>query len=106
MAAGGASGAAVATVGMFLPAFAGSAASAALMPRLRTWRAAHSFLQGVNAAAVALVGVVVVMLAREALTGPVPIAIAFVSAVAVLKGINPSVILVGAAAGGALAALF
>lgn len=103
---GGTAGAAVATLGMFLPAFVFSAISAALLPRLRNWRAGQLFLQGVNAAAVALIGVVVVTLARQAFRGIVPITLALICGALIVKGINPTIVLVGAAAGGAVAALF
>jgi chromate transporter len=103
---GGVSGATVATVGMFLPAFLCSAASSAVLPRLRNSHAAQRFLQGVNAAAVALIGVVVVTLARQAFVGVMPIVIAIVAAALVFKGINPTIVLVGAALAGAISALF
>src|SRR3979490_2646229 len=53
---GGWRGALFATAGMFLPAFLFVAATANFLPRLRQSRAASAFLDGVNAAAVALMG--------------------------------------------------
>lgn len=55
---GGLAGAAAATVGIFLPAFAFVALSVVLLDRLRASRRARAFLDGVNAAAVALIVVV------------------------------------------------
>jgi chromate transporter len=55
---GGAKGAAVATVGIFLPAFFFVAVSGPLVPRIRRSPTAGAFLDGVNAAALALMAVV------------------------------------------------
>jgi chromate transporter len=67
--AGGA-GAAVATIGIFLPAFVFVALSGPLVPRIRRSRGASAFLDGVNAASVALIAVVALQLARAALATP------------------------------------
>ena len=63
----GPAGAAAATAGVFLPAFVFAALSARLLERLRRSRAARAFLDGVNAAAVALIAVVLAALARHAI---------------------------------------
>jgi len=63
----GAPGAVAATVGIFLPAFAFVAASAVLVPRIRASAVAGAGLDGVNAASLALMGVVTVQLGRAAL---------------------------------------
>jgi chromate transporter len=63
---GGLAGAAVATVGIFLPAFAFVAASGPLVPRIRRSPVAGAALDGVNAASVALMAVVTAQLARAA----------------------------------------
>jgi len=64
------------------------------------------FLQGVNGAAVGLIAVTLVTLARGALTGPVPIGIAALAAVAVFVGrLNSALVLAAAALGGALLTL-
>jgi chromate transporter len=63
----GGRGAAVATVGIFLPAFVFVAASAPLLPRMRRSRSAAAFLDGVVAASLALMAIVTVELARGAL---------------------------------------
>ncbi len=55
---GGHSGAAVATAGIFLPAFLFVALSGPLVPRLRRSASASAFLDGVNVASLALMAVV------------------------------------------------
>jgi chromate transporter len=60
---GGPLGAMAATVGVFLPAFVAVAVSIPILHRLRESVLARAFLDGVNAAAVALLGVVAVQLA-------------------------------------------
>jgi chromate transporter len=64
---GGLRGAVVATIGIFLPAFFFVAVSGPLIPRLRRSPAAGAFLDGVNAASLAMMGVVVILLGRSAL---------------------------------------
>jgi chromate transporter len=66
---GGWQGAAAATVGIFLPSFVFVTATHPLVDRLRRWRWTAPFLDGVNAAALALMVVVVVRLALEVLDG-------------------------------------
>jgi len=80
----GPAGAAVATVGMFAPAFVFVALSGPLVPRIRRSPAASAFLDGVNAASLALMAVVAAQLGRAAVVDRVTVAIAAVSAVAVL----------------------
>jgi chromate transporter len=100
---GGVPFAVVATFGMFLPAFFFSALSARFVGRLRASGQARRFLAGVNAAAVALVGLVLVSLGREVLVGAIPIGLCLAAAVFVLVlRISPMLILAGAAGGGAL----
>jgi chromate transporter len=60
---GGPLGALAATVGVFLPAFLAVAVSIPILDRLRSSVRARAFLDGVNAAAVGLLGVVAVQLA-------------------------------------------
>jgi chromate transporter len=81
---GGAAGAAVATIGIFLPAFVFVAASGVLLPRLRGSARARAALDGVNVASLALMTVVTAQLARTALTGVVGILLATASAVALI----------------------
>ena len=95
--------AAAATVGMFVPAFVFSALSSLVLERLRRSRVAGVFLDGVNAAAVALIAVVVWRLAETAFVGWLSVLIAAIAA-AVLFGtrVHPTLVLVAAALGGAL----
>ena len=82
---GGAAGAVVATVGIFLPAFVFVAASGPLVSRMRRSPAARAVLDGVNVASLALMLVVTIQLGREALAGPVGVVIAAASAVALMR---------------------
>jgi chromate transporter len=103
---GGPAGAVAATVGIFLPAFIGSAVSVVVLDRLRGSAVARRFLDGVNAAAVALIGVVLVSLGGAALTSPIAVGIA--GAAVFLRfyvRLDAGLLLAGAAIGGAVAAL-
>jgi chromate transporter len=64
---GGLPGAAAATIGIFLPAFIFVGLSGPVLPKLRQNRAAGGFLDGVNAASLALMAVVTAYLASTAL---------------------------------------
>ena len=77
----GTPGAIAATVGIFLPAFLFVALSIPLIPRLRRSPLLSAFLDGVNAAAVALMAVVTWQLARAAIVDWVTIALAALSAI-------------------------
>jgi chromate transporter len=100
---GGWAGAIVATVGMFLPAFFFVAVSAPLVPRLRRSPVAGAALDGLNAAALALMAVATVRLATAAIVDPVTAILTIVSAVLLLRfGVNSAWIVVGAAAAGLL----
>lgn len=77
----GPAGAIVATAGIFLPAFVFSALSVKLLHWLRESRVARAFLDGVNAAAVALIAVVTALLARNAIVDAPTAAIALVAAI-------------------------
>ena len=81
---GGSTGAIAATVGIFLPAFAFTAVSARLLQRLHHSSIARAFLDGVSAAAVALIAVVVLALARAAITDLATAALAVVAAVLIV----------------------
>ena len=99
---GGPAGAAVATVGIFLPSFVFTALSAGVLHRLQGSAVARRFLDGVSGAAVALIALVTWTLAQAAVTDMTMAALA-VSA-AVLVGwfrLNSSWALAGAAAIGA-----
>jgi chromate transporter len=64
---GGASGAGVATIGIFLPAFVFVAISGPIVPRIRRSQTAGAVLDGVNVASLALMAVVTVELGRAAI---------------------------------------
>lgn len=103
----GPSGALVATLGIFLPAFFFVALSGPLVPRLRASRAAGAFLDGVNVASLALMAVVTAQIARAALVDAPTLALGLASAV-VLVRFKPNttwLVLGGAAAGWLLHAL-
>ncbi len=82
---GGWTGAAVATVGIFLPAYVFVALSGPLVPRLRRSAWTSAVLDGVNVASLALMAVVTWQLARVALLDPLTIALAVVALVLLLK---------------------
>ena len=73
---GGPVGAAVATAGIFLPAFVFVALSGPLVPRLRRSPVAGAVLDGVNVASLALMAAVSWHLARAALVDPLTIVLA------------------------------
>jgi chromate transporter len=81
----GVPGAVAATVGIFLPAFFFCAISGPLVPRLRRSRVAGAFLDGVNAAALALMAVVTWSLARTALVDAVTILLALAAGFVLLR---------------------
>ena len=94
----GTPGAAVATAGIFLPAFVFVAISAPLVPRLRRSALASAVLDGVNVASLALMAVVSIQLAAAAVTDGVTLALAITSAVLLLRfGINSAWLVLGAA---------
>jgi chromate transporter len=99
----GYTGAAVATAGIFLPSFAMAAAVGALAPRLRASPVAAAFLDGVNAAAVALMTVVALELGRAALVDAWTVAIALASAALLIRWrVNATWLILGGAALGIL----
>ena len=82
---GGSRGAVVATIGIFLPAFVFVALSGPLVPRLRRSPTAAAFLDGVNAAALALMFFVTYQLGRAALVDIKTIALAVISAIILFR---------------------
>jgi chromate transporter len=82
---GGIRGAIVATVRIFLPAFVLVAASGPLIPRLRKSKVASAFLDGVNAASMALMCAVSWQLARASLTDAATITLALASLFLLLR---------------------
>lgn len=100
---GGPAGAVLATVGIFLPSFVFVAVSARWVPFLRRSPVAAAFLEGVNAAALALMGVVTWQLGRAALTDGGSCAVAGLSAVLLLRyRVNSAWLIVAAVAVGAV----
>jgi chromate transporter len=99
--AGGA-GAAVATFGIFLPAFFFVAVSGPLVPRIRRSPIAGAALDGINVASLALIAVVTWVLARSAIVDATTAGLAIVSAALLFRYRVNSVWLV---AGGALLGL-
>jgi chromate transporter len=101
---GGPLGAAVATIGIFLPGFVLVAASGRLVSRVRSSKAAGAFLDGVNVASLALMAVVAWQLGRAAIIDIPSAALAVASALALIAWEVSSVwlILLGGAIGFAL----
>jgi chromate transporter len=97
----GGPGAALATLGIFLPAFIFVALSGPLIPRLRRSPVAGAFLDGVNVASLSLMAFVTWQLGRAALVDVPTVALAVVSAVVLLRFKVSSLwlILAGAAVG-------
>jgi len=100
---GGPVGAFAATVGIFLPAFFFVGVSAPLIPRIRRSPTASAFLDGVNAASLALMAVVTYRLGRAAVVGPATVALALVSTALLLRfRINSAWLVLGGAGAGLL----
>ena len=96
-------GAALATLGMFLPAFVYVGATAGFLPKLRQSPVASAFLDGVNAAAVALMAFVGWQFARASLINVPGAVLAIVSAVLVFRyKINSAWLVLGGAIAGIL----
>lgn len=103
----GFSGAAVATVAIFLPSFVLAGVVGALAGRMRRWKLASAFLDGVNAAAVAVMAYVAIALGRATLVDLWTWGIGLVSAAILLRfKINATwLILAGASLGMVLRAM-
>ncbi|QSQ23095.1 chromate efflux transporter [Pyxidicoccus parkwayensis] len=100
---GGPSGAVLATVGIFLPAFVFVALSGPLVPRLRRSWVAGAFLDGVNVASLALMAVVTWQLGRAALVDVWTVGLAVVSAVLLIRfRVNSAWLVLGGGAVGML----
>jgi chromate transporter len=88
---------------MFLPAFAYVAITARFLPQIRKSPLAGAFLDGVNAAAVALMGFVGWQFARGSLTSVPAILIGVVSLVLVFRyKVNSAWMVIGGALAGIL----
>jgi chromate transporter len=98
---GGAKGAMVATVGIFLPAFFFVALSGPLVPRIRRSPTASAFLDGINVASLALMVVVTYQLGQTAIVDITTILLALTSAVILFRfRVNSAwLVLCGALAG-------
>jgi chromate transporter len=96
-------GAGVATLGMFVPAFMYVALTANVLPKMRKSPNAGAFLDGVNAAAVALMAFVGIQFAREVVTTPLALVIGAVAAVLVFQyRVNSAWVVLGGALTGLL----
>src|SRR5262245_25807737 len=94
----GPAGAAVATLGIFLPSFAFVAATGPLVERWRGHPVARAALDLVNAVVVGLIAAVVLRLGPVALVGPVAIALAIAAAAARWRfGIGATALMAAAA---------
>jgi chromate transporter len=94
-------GATLATVGMFLPAFVYVGVTSGFLPKLRKSLLAGAFLDGVNAAAVALMTFVGWQFGRAALVNAPAIILAVLSALLVFRyKMNSTWIVLGGAAAG------
>jgi chromate transporter len=94
-------GALVATAGIFLPAFVFVALSGPLVPRLRASRLASAVLDGVNVAALALMGVVTAQLGHAAIVDVFTACFGLASAVLLLRfKVNSTWIVLGGALAG------
>jgi chromate transporter len=94
-------GAALATLGMFLPAFVYVGATSSILPQLRKSSLAAAFLDGVNAAAVALMAFVGWQFVRAALVNTSAIILACVSALLVFRyKVNSTWLVLGGAVAG------
>jgi chromate transporter len=100
-------GAVLATLGIFLPAFVFVALSGPLVKRVRNSPAARAFLDGVNVASLALMGVVLVQLGMGTLKDVPRIVLALASGVVLLfTKVNSAWLMLGAAGLGLLLAAF
>lgn len=82
---GGAPGAILATVGIFLPAFIFVALTNPIIPRMRRSTWAGALLDGVNLSSLGLMAGVTIQLGRASLIDPITILLAVLSAILLLK---------------------
>ncbi len=100
---GGVPGAALATLGIFLPSFVFVALSHPLIPKLRASRRAGAFLDGVNVAALGLMAAVTWQLGRVAIVDTTTAALALIALALLLRfRLNSAWLVLGGAAVGAL----
>jgi chromate transporter len=99
----GAAGAAVATIGIFLPSFVFVALLGRIVPWMRTRPVAKAFLSGVTAASLGLMAGVLIELADEALTDVLTVALALAALGVLLRTkFNSAWLIAGGLAIGAL----
>ena len=104
---GGPSGALLATVGIFLPAFVFVSISNPFIPRLRKSAWVSGLLDGVNAASLGLMAAVTIQLGRASLVDPLTILIGLVSFVLLARfKVNATWLVVGGALIGLVGALW
>jgi len=100
-------GAALATLGMFLPAFVYVGVTSGFLPKLRKSPLAGAFLDGVNAAAVALMAFVGWQFGRAALVNIPAVILAALSGVLVFRyKVNSTWLVLGGAAAGIVLRVF
>jgi chromate transporter len=103
---GGAPGALLATLGIFLPAFVFVAVSSPFIPRLRGSPWAGSLLDGVNAASLGLMGAVAIQLGRASLVDPLSLIVAGAALVLLIRfKVNSTWLVLGGAGVGLLSGL-
>jgi len=104
---GGWTGAIVATVGIFLPAFALVALTNPILPRLRRSATLAAALDGVTAASLGLMAVALFQLAGAAVTGVSTAALAVLAAVILVRTrLNSGLLIAGGALAGVVAGAF
>jgi chromate transporter len=103
---GGPQGAAVATIGIFLPAFVFVAVSGKLVPFLRRSPIAGAFLDGLNVASLALMAVVSIAIARASIVDAWTALIGIASLVALVRfKVSSAVLVLGGAVLGVVVSL-
>jgi len=103
----GTPGAVVSTVGIFLPAFLFVGLTGPLVQRLRRSPVVGAFLDGVNAASLGVLAVVLFDLAKSAFSDSLSVTLAALAAIALWRGLaSPTVLLLAAAAIGAVSSLW
>lgn len=103
---GGWGGAALATIGIFLPSFIFVALTNPIVPRMRANPWASAFLDGVSAAAVGLMIAVTLDLGQAALTGPFATALAAIAALLLIRfRVNSAWLIVAGGLAGILASV-
>jgi chromate transporter len=103
---GGIPGSLLATLGIFLPSFIFVAISNPLIPRMRKSAWVSGLLDGVNVASLGLMAAVTWQLGRASLTGLLPILIALISFVLLIRfKVNSTWLVIGGGVIGVLSAL-